>query len=289
MASSLLCCYCCCFGTLLPSAGWGSKLWSGSASRSSTRAPSSPRRSWPRWGTSSPRCSRWTSAGQWQQSQQQPAAGNLNPETFLSPLHFFSRINFWWFIVALLINNHPRRPFFSGTFQITLCLFPWLWQKCIWNKTCHASENWDQQRMVDDAEYFQEQAGTRWLTDIQTIPALLHLSAIWGARVVLLYQYLIITSLFHIILQLKAAHVTHAANSQTNHKTNKNIHLKWREHLDPRCILILVESWSMLHLNPRCILILKKENHQNLTPKIMSKSNPVHLWRFGRTRALKIQ
>ena len=30
----------------------------------------------------------------------------------------------------------------------------------------------------------------------------------------------------------------------------------------------------------------KKENHQNLTPKIMSKSNPVHLWRFGRTRAL---
>ena len=34
---------------------------------------------------------------------------------------------------------------------------------------------------------------------------------------------------------------------------------------------------------------LEKLNHQNLTPKIMSKSNPVHLWRFGRTKALKIQ
>merc|ERR1711947_34520 len=30
----------------------------------------------------------------------------------------------------------------------------------------------------------------------------------------------------------------------------------------------------------------KKENHQNLTPEIISKSNPVHLSRFGRTRAL---
>ena len=32
--------------------------------------------------------------------------------------------------------------------------------------------------------------------------------------------------------------------------------------------------------------VLKKEIHQNLTPKNMSKSNPVHLWRFGCTRAL---
>ena len=30
----------------------------------------------------------------------------------------------------------------------------------------------------------------------------------------------------------------------------------------------------------------KKENHQNLTRKIMSKSNPVRLWRLGRTGAL---
>ena len=31
------------------------------------------------------------------------------------------------------------------------------------------------------------------------------------------------------------------------------------------------------------------ENHQNLTPENMSWSNPIHLRRFGRTRALKIQ
>ena len=30
----------------------------------------------------------------------------------------------------------------------------------------------------------------------------------------------------------------------------------------------------------------KNEIHQNLTPKKMSKSNQVHLWRFGRTGAL---
>ena len=33
--------------------------------------------------------------------------------------------------------------------------------------------------------------------------------------------------------------------------------------------------------------VQKKENHQNLTPEMMGKSNQVHLIRFGNTRALK--
>ena len=32
--------------------------------------------------------------------------------------------------------------------------------------------------------------------------------------------------------------------------------------------------------------VKKKENHQNLTPEMMSKSNQVQTWRCGRTRAL---
>ena len=33
--------------------------------------------------------------------------------------------------------------------------------------------------------------------------------------------------------------------------------------------------------------VQKKENHQNLTPKMMGESNQVHLIMFGNTRALK--